>query len=213
MRMLLLGLALAALLAPGESMAQSGASITLYSDFQQPPPASVMGALQDEVHAIMAPVGLRFEWRSLHAPRENEFIVDLAVITFRGRCDVADLASVSRRAGALGWTHVSDGVILPFAEVDCDGIRGFLRAELIHMKAEERDAAYGRAIGRVLAHELYHIFANTQRHGTSGVAKSAYSVRELLSPVFTFEGPASSAIRSGRGTAVLQAAAVGLSGK
>jgi hypothetical protein len=204
--MLVLGLALAVLPALGESSAQSGASITLYSDFQQPPPAAVMGALLDEVHAIMAPTGLQFEWRPLHAPRGNEVIVELAVITFKGRCDVADLASVSRRPGALGWTHVSDGVILPFAEVDCDGIRGFLRAELIHMKTEERDGAYGRAIGRVLAHELYHIFANTQQHGTSGVAKPAYSVRELLSRVFAFEGPASSAMRSGRGAAVLQAA-------
>jgi len=193
--MLLLGLALAVLPAQGESPAQSGASITLYSDFQQPPPPAVMGALQDEVHAIMAPIGLQFEWRPLHAPRGNEVIAELAVITFRGRCDVADLVPVSRRPGALGWTHVSDGVILPFAEVDCDGIRGFLRTELVRMKTGERDAVYGRAMGRVLAHELYHIFANTPEHGTSGVAKAAYSVRELLSRVFTFEGPASSAIR------------------
>lgn len=209
MRMLLLGLALAALSASGESPAQSGASITLYSDFQQPPPAPVVGALQDELRAIMAPVGLRFEWRPLHAPRQNEVIVELAVITFKGRCDVADLALSSRRSSALGWTHVSDGVILPFAEVDCDGIRGFLRAELIHMQTGEREGAYGRAIGRVLAHELYHIFANTREHGTSGVAKPAYSVRELLSSVFTFEGPASAAIRSGKGMAALQADAAG----
>ena len=105
--------------------------------------------------------------------------------------------------------ETADGVILPFAEVDCDGIRGFLRAELIHMQTGEREGAYGRAIGRVLAHELYHIFANTREHGTSGVAKPAYSVRELLSSVFTFEGPASAAIRSGKGMAALQADAAG----
>ena len=134
----------------------------------------------------MAPVGLRFEWRSLHAPRENEAILELAVITFRGRCDVADLVPVSRRSSALGWTHVSDGVILPFAEVDCDGIRGFLRAELIHMQTGEREGAYGRAIGRVLAHELYHIFANTQRHG-AGVSKAAYSVDDLLNGVLRLD--------------------------
>jgi hypothetical protein len=208
MKMLLLGLALAALPASGESPANSGAAITLYSDFQQPPPPAVLDAMEDEIHAIMAPLGLRFEWRLLNAPRGGEAIAELAVITFRGRCDVEGLVPVTLHPGALGWTHVSDGVILPFSDVDCDGIRGFLQAALIRMKSEDRDEAYGRAIGRVLAHELYHIFADTQKHGTSGVAKAVYTVRELLSHVFTFEGRASNAIRSGKGKAVMQAAAV-----
>ena len=209
MRMLLLGLALAVLPAPGESPANSGASITLYSDFQQPPPPAVLNAIENEIHAIMAPIGLQFEWRLLNGQRGDEVSFELAVITFRGRCDVEELAPIARNPGALGWTHVSDGVILPFSDVDCDGIRGFLQAALIRMKSEDRDEAYGRAVGRVLAHELYHIFADTQEHGASGVAKAAYTVRELLSHVFTFEGRASNAIRSGKGKAVMQASAIG----
>jgi hypothetical protein len=44
----------------------------------------------------------------------------------------------------------------------------------------------GRALGRVLAHELYHIFANTTRHAADGVGKPAYSVADLLSADFRF---------------------------
>jgi hypothetical protein len=34
-------------------------------------------------------------------------------------------------------------------------------------------------MGRVLAHELYHIVAGTSRHGREGVAREAFSAREL----------------------------------
>ena len=42
----------------------------------------------------------------------------------------------------------------------------------------------GRALGRVLAHELYHIFANTTKHARAGIAKSCYTAPELLADEF-----------------------------
>ena len=43
------------------------------------------------------------------------------------------------------------------------------------------EQVYGRALGRVLAHELYHIFARTCHHGQEGVAKTALSGKALIS--------------------------------
>ena len=163
------------------------APIALYTQFLQPPPPSVFRALQDEVGSIMAPAGLRFTWLTLSAASGNEHWVKLAVINFKGRCEVAGLKPHQSVSGPLGWTHISDGVILPFAEVDCQGIRGFIQKQLLTMPAEDREEAYGRALGRVLAHELYHIFANTMRHSSRGVGKSKYTVEELLAPQFQFE--------------------------
>ncbi len=51
----------------------------------------------------------------------------------------------------------------------------------------EREGAYGRALGRVLAHELYHIFGNTTHHASEGVAKESYTVQDLLTEEFQFE--------------------------
>ena len=82
--------------------------------------------------------------------------------------------------GPLGWTHISEGAILPFADIDCDGIRSFLQAGLLGARADTEKSMYGRAVGRVLAHELYHIFANTQHHGAGGVGKATYTVDNLL---------------------------------
>jgi hypothetical protein len=163
------------------------APITLYTQFQQAPPAGVFHALQEEVEAIMAPIGLRFEWRDLNETGGHEVSAELAVVTFKGKCDIVNLAMHGRSEGALGWTHVSDGQILPFTDIGCDRIRDFTRWGLLTLRAEEREAKYGRALGRVLAHELYHIFANTMRHGPMGVAKESYSVQDLLADDFQFE--------------------------
>jgi hypothetical protein len=87
-------------------------------------------------------------------------------------------------------------VILPFSDVDCDRIRAFIRRGLLSLPEGDREAIFGRAMGRVLAHELYHVFAKTGRHGSRGIGKAAYSVQELLSPNFRFQERESRALRS-----------------
>jgi|ERR1035437_1212537 hypothetical protein len=201
---LLLCLALAALPAFGEQPGATLAPIAIYTQFQQEPPAAVLDALQNEVESIMSPMGLHFEWRSLPSASGSEVSIELAVVNFKGRCDIAGLPPDSTNPGPLGWTHVSDGVILPFADVDCESLRGFLGKELLKVRAAERKTSFGRALGRVLAHELYHIFANTLRHGADGVGKPAYTVRELLSTDFRFEEKEALALKTSKAHIALQ---------
>jgi len=180
-----------------ETRGATFAPITLYTQFEQAPPGGVLEALQDEVASIMAPIGIRFEWRDLGKTGGHEVSAELAVVTFKGRCDAAGLLTRSKFEGALGWTHVSDGQILPFTDVSCDRVREFVQTGLLAFRVEDREAKYGRALGRVLAHELYHIFANTLRHG-SGVAKESYSVQDLLADDFQFEAKETRMLRTSR---------------
>ena len=180
-----------------ETRGATFAPITLYTQFEHAPPAAVLEALQDEVESIMAPIGLRFEWRDLSRTQGHEVSAELAVVTFKGRCDAAGLLTRSKFEGALGWTHVSDGQILPFTDVSCDRVREFVQTGLLAFRVEDREAKYGRALGRVLAHELYHIFANTLRHG-SGVAKESYSVQDLLADDFQFEAKETRMLQTSR---------------
>jgi hypothetical protein len=55
------------------------------------------------------------------------------------------------------------------------------------MSAEERNAAFGRALGRVMAHEIYHIIGETTAHQTRGVAKAALSVQDLMGNTLDFD--------------------------
>jgi mono/diheme cytochrome c family protein len=111
---------------------------------------------------------------------------ELAVVTFRGNCGIANLFTPATDSGPLGFTHMSGDAVLPFAEVDCERVRELLRKDLLHMRTEDGEAAFGRALGRVLAHELFHIFVGTKHHGSGGVAESAFTRGELLSDQFQF---------------------------
>ncbi len=183
MKVLALGLLLAALPAAGGSRVYE-LPVALYASFQQPAPAAVVDAMHAELGLILAPSGIRFEWRSLDNVSGSDVSSELAVLTFKGKCDVEGLTSRTVSDGALGWTHITDGVILPFADIDCDRIRLFLQRELLFVPMAEREAVFGRALARVVAHELYHIFLRTAEHGSAGICKAAFSVQDLLADDF-----------------------------
>jgi Zn-dependent peptidase ImmA (M78 family) len=42
-------------------------------------------------------------------------------------------------------------------------------------------------MGRVLAHELFHVFANTYKHGHDGVGKTIYSRKDLVAEALEFD--------------------------
>jgi hypothetical protein len=188
-------LVLAALPATGDERLVELPAV-LYTTFKNPIPVTVRHALEDEVDAIMEPLGRNFVWRAISGVNGREVSSELAVLTFKGSCHVEGLVLKEVHPGALGWTHVSDGAILPFAEVDCDRVRLFVQKELLYRKPADREEIFGRAIARVIAHELYHIFANTNHHSHNGIGKAAFSVQELLCDDFVFEEAQCDALRS-----------------
>jgi len=109
-----------------------------------------------------------------------------------------DLVTVSGETRALGWTHLSDGALLPFADVDCEKIRRFIAPAVAGGEDRERDLLLGRALARVLAHEMYHIFANTSRHTAFGLAKPFYTAYELIGDSFTFHEKDRKLLREGK---------------
>lgn len=206
MKNILVCLGLAAMPAPGQPPAPRVAPIALYTHFQKTPSPEISDALRKELVAIMSPIGLEFEWRSLPA-KPNEVANELAVITFTGKCEVKPLSLIPRDPSRLGWTHVSDGVVLPFSDIDCDAIRGFVQIGLARFSKAEREEVFGKAVARVLAHELYHVFAKTQHHSAHGVSKAYYSMGELLSDRFEFERNEAEVLRDGRVPVMAQTSA------
>jgi len=62
---------------------------------------------------------------------------------------------------------------------------------------------YGRALGRVVAHELYHIFAATETHGKDGVARSFHTRRDLTGKQFRFSQKETAALHDIKWRALL----------
>lgn len=206
MKRVFLCLTLAVLPSLGGSRQAPVAPVAIYSQFEQEPSADIREAVQSELEAIMQPIGLRFEWRILGAV-ENTSATELVVVNFKGHCDIDRLLPFEVLPGALGWTHVSDGVVLPFSAVDCDAVRGFLQRDLLAQPSLTRSVTYGRALGRVLAHELYHVLAGTSDHGACGIAKAGYTITDLLAREFVFEAAELRKLAASKAYQVLERAA------
>jgi hypothetical protein len=124
----------------------------------------------------------------------------LIVVKLVGNCDM-DGSPAYLEPGPLGWAHEVNGTILPFSDLACDNLRGAVEAAIADGNPVRGNVLLGRAMGRVLAHELYHIVADTPQHGHEGVAQAALSPRELTSGSLELKTSELSAVESGLGRA------------
>lgn len=161
--------------------------LTIYTRFAHPPSAPSVAYMRDEFDAIMQPFHLRFNWRSLEHASGHEAVSEVVVVTFQGVCHIDTMPGSGPPSGILGLTHIVDGEILPFADVDCDKLRELMTSSLAVSPPAQRARLLGRAMARVLAHEMYHFLARTTRHASAGLAKSHYTGTELASDRFRFD--------------------------
>ncbi|HUK16983.1 MAG TPA: hypothetical protein VLW65_11250 [Bryobacteraceae bacterium] len=165
--------------------------VGIFMDFERVPGPAAVAAMEQEVNQLLKPAGITLDWRLAKENRGNLSFASLVVLRFKGSCKVEPLPGSAGDFGSFGETHalasttVSGGRVLPFSEVECDEVRGALRFLRAGAGLKERQLALGRALGRVVAHELYHIFARTTAHGARGLAKPSQSLEELVS----VEGP------------------------
>jgi hypothetical protein len=169
---------LAIFCAPAPVMAAS--AVTLVLQFDNAYSTKSLDAMKREVNAIIGESGLKAEWRLIGDVRSAESFESLVVVRFRGACVMQPAPYMLDERGYYAFTYVSDGAVLPFSEVECDKIASSIRPEMSKAQWQQRDSILGRAIGRVLAHELFHMLTKTQHHSGEGVTKSSLSAAQLV---------------------------------
>lgn len=103
----------------------------------------------------------------------------LVVLRLHGYCTMGGPVTNVEPGIPLGSTAVSEGWVLPFADVQCDRIRASLNG-VVSLTPERYQRELGTAMGRVVVHELYHILSNSRAHTRDGLTKRALSAAELL---------------------------------
>ena len=151
-------------------------------------------SMKAELSDLMHGVGFSIHWQDAGAPVAPEGFPLLAVVQLKGVCAApsgAFHATAAVEDGvSLAATAVSDGHLLPFSSVDCARVTNFVSPLLNGQAPARRDLLLGRAVARVIAHELYHALVETAVHSHEGVSKPAFTAQELLSATFAFDGPA-----------------------
>lgn len=198
--MLLRSLLVLAVLLPPASYAKAKApltarvSVVLSVDDQRFASAAVEG-MQDEAASILVGSGVDLRWH-LYGSHGGDHEGELIVFRMRGKCAMDPLPLVADEMGLpLARTHTSDGEILSFGEVDCDRVRNSIKRSLLPADFARGNEVLGKALGRVLAHEIYHILTRSASHADEGIAQRRLSARELTAERLAFSQATLKAIR------------------
>jgi hypothetical protein len=200
-------LCVGAVAAPSERMFEGSNEIAVYSRPATRVSAGVREAMQQETGKLMESGGFRVRW--LDKPREVAAAF-LAVVDFEGSCNPSSDAVIQPATQRLASTAVENARILPFINIDCTALQQFVAPALRGKLNPNPQFLYGRALGRLLAHELYHLVSQTTDHTSVGVARAAVSVSDLISDRFTFGAEALLKIHAHRTSSALTSIKAGV---
>jgi len=185
-------------IASGASLPDVSKDVVVYLKPAGGLPASAMEEAKTELASVMRGAGARIVWWDAEWSRSS-VAGTLIVADFTGTCSppltAGRMADVDKLP-ALAHTSTADGHVLPFAFVDCATLSEFLGPALAELPIVRRQRLYGRAIGRLLAHEIYHVLAQTSEHAAAGGAKMHFSAADLLAPRFEFEPSTTAHLRA-----------------
>jgi hypothetical protein len=146
--------------------------------------------MKSEIRSILAPAQLELSFHRIGEIGAAQPFRNIIIVHFRGTCQSGLESSngilIEPRLlefPALRKTDISEGLILPYVQVYCNEVRAFMP----NVSRTPYALIYGRALGRVVVHELYHALLSTRDHSRIGVARSAQSARDLTREKLTLD--------------------------
>ncbi|HLY15962.1 MAG TPA: hypothetical protein VKR61_02000 [Bryobacteraceae bacterium] len=157
-----------------------GADLSVILDFEASHSTPATAAMKLEAEKLLKGSGVTLEWRMLSELSPEESFPRIAVVKLKGRCEMTPFVPAAADVAApLGITYREDGRVIPFSEVECDRVRSTLGGARLTANPEARELLFGRALGRVLAHELLHVVNHSGRHTKDGVTQKYLSAARL----------------------------------
>src|SRR5882672_1721774 len=99
------------------------ARVTLILQFDAAHSEQSVSEMKNELQSLMRNAGVELSWRRIGELSSSDSFPSVVVVTFHGSCEMKPLAPpLPSEPVALASTHVSDGHIIPFADVECDHI-------------------------------------------------------------------------------------------
>ena len=155
--------------------------LTVILDFRGVHSEPSIREMERESGSILRAAGLNLDWR-LRDQTSGESYPNLVVMTFNGTCKFDPAPRVYDESGPLASTKTTNHVIQSFGQVDCDHVIGTARSAMASLDYKHGDLLVGRALGRVVTHEIVHMLTHSAEHGRDGVFEAALSGKQLIAP-------------------------------
>jgi hypothetical protein len=155
--------------------ASPSVGVTVVLQFEDRYSELSIGEMKMEAQSLVRASGVELTWRRMDEISSSEAFPRMVVVRLRGVCKMGPQAPLLfSESGALGSTYILGGEPAPFTDIECDRIRSSLGSQ------PGGDLAFGRALGRVLAHELHHIIGRTREHTATGYTRKSLSPADLV---------------------------------
>lgn len=172
-----------AFLAPAHGATNLPASVALLVHFDRTPAESVTASLEAESSRLFEEAGLHLAWFEKNAANSLGSPAAVIVVEFNGACRPNPLPPRSLVTGSLAHVPSVEGHIEQWITVDCERLASYLPRAL---GGEDANSVYGRALARVLAHELFHCITDEDTHSHSLLFRSGVSAQDLVTPAAAF---------------------------
>ena len=143
--------------------------LTVILDFRGAHSEPSIREMERETGSILKATGLKLDWR-LRDQTAGEAYPDLVVMTFNGTCKFNPASRNYDGQSPLASTKTTDHVI------------GTARSAMFGADFAHADLLVGRALGRVVTHEIVHMLTRSAKHGSEGVFEASLSGKQLIAP-------------------------------
>ena len=155
--------------------------VTIVLDFDGPHSEQTVAEMKREFAGILKDTPITVSWRT-RQEAQREALANLVVVRFKGKCVLDPVPYLYDERGPMAFTYSTDGVMQPFSDVACDQVTSVVRSVMFGGDYGKADVLLGRALGRVLAHEVVHMLSGSEAHGHEGIARQSLSGNQLIAP-------------------------------
>lgn len=152
-------------------------------------------AMREELARLLRPAGIRAVVHQDEALLDLGEVEEVIWVGFRGCSEVPAGKAASKPVGPLGWVRCVDGAMQPFVTLDCPLVAAHLREILVTPQQYSAKPLMGRALGRVLVHELLHYLTRSRAHSGSQLFREDMEPQTLLEPWVALEAVDVEALR------------------
>jgi hypothetical protein len=163
----------------------TAAPLQLLTEFEVSPSMVAIQEMQREMDRLYRDVPVAIAWHGVSNFQSPGRVPRLLFVHFKGDCRAVTMPPRHGVEGvALASVNRVDGEMLPLVTVDCQRIANYIWPSLRGPERSHGDKPFGRALARVLAHELYHYLTGEAKHTHSALFRASISSSALLSSQF-----------------------------
>lgn len=162
--------------------------VVVLLQFDQKPNLPVVNSLHEELESLFEGAGIRLDLRHIETRPLRRKSERAAVVHFSKGC--APPVAIRRREAevkALAHVHQAGKRVLDLVEVNCRNVSEYISTAITTSDLGRLDMLYGRALARVVSHELLHWMLNERNHTKSRLFCPHVQAHDLIAEGVTLE--------------------------